>query len=94
MDVCAIVCLWLVSSATLVTEPSPDVPEVAAAVKEALVEVGSTNMDNFELKYNVDILSPVVKHAEPEVCVCVCVHVYLCLCGCGYRGVCVCAHVS
>ena len=55
---------------------SPDVPEVAAAVKEALAEVGSTNMDNFELKYNVDILSPVVKHAEPEVCVCVCVCVH------------------
>ena len=85
MDVCAIVCLWLVSSATLVTELSPDVPEVAAAVKEALVEVGSTNMDNFELKYNVDILSPVVKHAEPEVCV----YTGDCVCEYGYRGVCV-----
>ncbi len=47
---------------------SSDLPEVAAAVKAALTEAGSTNLDNFELKYNVDVLSPVVKHAESEVC--------------------------
>ncbi len=46
---------------------SSDLPEVAAAVKAALTEAGSTNLDNFELKYNVDVLSPVVKHAESEV---------------------------
>ena len=58
------------------------------------MEVGSTNMDNFELKYNVDILSPVVKHAEPEVCVCVCTRVLVFVWVWIQRCVCVCAHVS
>ena len=44
-----------------------DHPEVAAAVREALAEAGSTDPNNFELRFNVDVLSPVVKHAEPEV---------------------------
>ncbi len=51
----------------IISIPS-DLPEVAVAVKAALTEAGSTNSDNFELKYNVDVLSPVVRHAESEVC--------------------------
>ena len=42
-------------------------PEVASAFQEALREAGSTSMEEFVIRFNVDILSPGVDHADPEV---------------------------
>ena len=42
-------------------------PEVATAFQEALKEAGSTSQDEFVIRFNVDILSPGVDHADTEV---------------------------
>lgn len=44
-----------------------DHPEVAAAIKEAAAAAGSTSPDEYAIKFNVDILAPIVKHADTEV---------------------------
>lgn len=61
------VCCGCCVGVTVLHAITSDHPEVVAAVREALAEVGSTNPNTFELRFNVDILSPVVKHAESEV---------------------------
>ena len=40
-------------------------PLVVSAVREAVNESGSTNPEDFELQFNVDVLSPQLKHADP-----------------------------
>ena len=47
--------------------PPTDHPEVAAAIKEAAKEAGSTSSEEYTVKFNVDILAPIVKHADSEV---------------------------
>jgi len=42
-------------------------PEVLTALKEAAREAGSTNPDDFDVQFNVDIFSPGLKHGDPEV---------------------------
>ena len=41
-------------------------PEVSL-FKEALEAVGSSSLEEFVIRFNVDILSPLVKHADEEV---------------------------
>ena len=47
--------------------PSIDHPEVAAAIKEAAKEAGSSSAEEYTVKFNVDILAPIVKHADSQV---------------------------
>ena len=47
--------------------PSADHPEVAAAIREAAREAGSSSAEEYTVKFNVDILAPNVKHADPQV---------------------------
>lgn len=42
-------------------------PEVVAAFKAALEGAGSTSHEEFVIRFNVDILSPKVQHADEEV---------------------------
>ena len=42
-------------------------PGLNSAYREALLEVGSTSLDEFLIHFNVDILSPLVQHADDEV---------------------------
>lgn len=42
-------------------------PEVVSAFREALAGVGSSSLEEFIIRFNVDILSPLVKHADEEV---------------------------
>ena len=44
-----------------------DHPEVAAAIKEAAMQAGSTSSEEYSVKFNVDILAPIVKLADSEV---------------------------
>ena len=44
-----------------------DHPEVAAAIKEAAKEAGSSSAEEYTVKFNVDVLAPIVKHADSEV---------------------------
>lgn len=46
----------------------PGIPEVEQALKEAVHEMGSTDAEDFDLQFNVDILSPGTRHADTEVC--------------------------
>ena len=47
--------------------PSADHPEVAAAIREAAREAGSSSAEEYTVKFNVDILAPNVKHADSQV---------------------------
>ena len=47
--------------------PANPYPEVLAALKEAAREAGSTNSEDFDIQFNVDIFSPGLKHADTEV---------------------------
>ncbi len=45
----------------------PGHPEVMEALREAAREAGSTSAQDFTIQFNVDILAPGVRHADPEV---------------------------
>ena len=47
--------------------PATDHPEVAAAIKEAAKEAGSSSAEEYTVKFNVDILAPIVKHTDSQV---------------------------
>ena len=47
--------------------PANPYPEVLAALKEAAREAGSTNSEDFDIQFNVDIFSPGLKQADTEV---------------------------
>lgn len=40
---------------------------MVTAFREALEAVGSISLNEFSIRFNVDILSPLVKHADAEV---------------------------
>ena len=54
---CVCVCVYVCGS--------PAHPEVMAALYEAAQEAGSTVSEDFDIRFNVDILSPGVRHGDP-----------------------------
>ena len=42
-------------------------PEVMAVLQEAAMEAGSCEGEEFDIRFNVDALSPRVNHADPPV---------------------------
>ena len=47
--------------------PSPAHPEVMSALRDAALEAGSVEGEEFDIRFNVDALSPGVTHADPPV---------------------------
>lgn len=66
---CSDILMLCVVEYTSCDPPSPanPYPEVLAALKEAAREAGSTNNEDFDIQFNVDIFSPGLKHADTEV---------------------------
>ena len=69
-----VVIFTIIISCIIAPPPPTDHPEVAAAIKEAAKEAGSSSADEYTVKFNVDILAPIVKHADSQV------HVYKRVC--------------
>ena len=42
-----------------------------AALQEAAIEAGSVGGEEFDIRFNVDALSPGVTHADPPVRMCI-----------------------
>ena len=39
-----------------------------AALQDAAMEAGSVRGEKFDIQFNVDLLSPGLRHADPPVC--------------------------